>query len=191
MTAGNAMIWSGIVIVFLVVLASYIIIMFNSLVRLKNSISKAWSNIDVLLKQRYDELPNLVSTVKGYMKHEKETLTLLTKMRAMAMKDQTMQRKAAMSDIVAESIKSIFAVAENYPNLKANESFLKLQERITGLENEIADRREFYNDSVYLYNTRIQSFPDMLLAKALKYTPEEMFKATDEERKAVAVSISG
>ena len=186
----------GIIIIILVVAAfvvagiiSYIVGMFNSLVRLKNNIKKSWSNINVLLKQRSDELPKLINSVKGYMTHEKDTLTELTKARTSMLNAKTMSEKADADNAISSTLKTIFAVAENYPNLKANENFMQLQNRISGLENELADRREFYNDSVNTYNIRIHSFPDMIIAGRMKYTDEEMFKVSEEDTKDVEVKF--
>src|SRR5512136_1271785 len=153
-----------------------LLLIYNGLVRLKNNIEKSWANIDVLLKQRSDELPNLIASVKGYMVHEQSTLEALTKARTDVLKESTLSKKAVADNIITEALKTIFAVVENYPNLKANENFLKLQNRITSLENELADRREFYNDSVTLYNTHIHSIPDLIVARLLNYTDEQWFK---------------
>ncbi len=183
---------STIILAFVIVvgigLLSYIIAIFNGLIQLKNNIKKSWANIDVLLKQRYDELPNLVETVKGYMKHEKKVLTEITLARTAMMSATTKADKAGFNDKLSKNIKTLFAVAENYPKLQASDNFLKLQERISALENEIADRREFYNDSVNNYNIRIQSIPDVVVARMLKYTEEDLFKATDDEKKVVKVN---
>jgi LemA protein len=173
----------------LIALAVYFVSIFNGLAMLKNNIGKSWANIDVLLTQRADELPNLVETVKGYMAHEQKTLQAVTDARAALMNAKGVAEKAGVDDETKRAIKTLFAVAENYPNLKANENFLKLQGRITGLENEIADRREFYNDSVTAYNIRIQSIPDIILAQLLKYKPEELFKAEDGKRSPVQVKF--
>ena len=174
-----------IVLILVVVgLVLYIVSIFNGLIRLKNNIQKSWANIDVLLKQRSDELPKLISSVKGYMTHEKTLLTELTKARTAVLNAKTMSEKAAADNMISGALKTIFAVAENYPNLKANENFIQLQNRITGLENELADRREFYNDSVNTFNIRIQSFPDMVIAKFMGLIqPQQMFKVSEEEKK--------
>src|SRR5512136_1630971 len=156
-----------------------LLLIYNGLVRLKNNIEKSWANIDVLLKQRSDELPNLIASVKGYMVHERTTLEALTKARIEVLKEQSLSKKAASDMLITESLKTIFAVAENYPLLKANENFLKLQNRITALENELADRREFYNDSVNIYNIRIHSIPDLIVARMIKCTDESLFKASE------------
>ncbi len=168
----------------------YVVSVYNSLVTLKNNIKKSWANIDVLLKQRSDELPKLINSVKGYMKHEKQLLTEITAARTAIMKAKTLPQKAAADNMITGALKSLFAVAENYPNLKANENFIQLQGRISEIENQLADRREFYNDSVNTYNIRIQSFPDMIAAKMFGFTtPEEMFKATEAEKKDVNVEF--
>ncbi len=163
--------------------------MYNSLVRLKNDIKKSWANINVLLKQRSDELPKLIASVKGYMKHEKGVLENVTKARTSFMKAKTMEEKAAASDMLSNALKSLFAVAENYPKLRANENFMQLQSRISGLENEIADRREFYNDAVNTYNIRIHSFPDMIIANMMGLKDQEMFKVSAEDTKDVKVEF--
>lgn len=180
--------WAFLSILF-IIFTGYVIIIFNSLVRLKNNIKKSWANIDVLLKQRNDELPNLVNAVKGYMKHEKGVLAELTNARTSILNAQTLSQKARADSAITKALKTIFAVAENYPTLRANENFLQLQSRISGLENEIADRREFYNDSVTNYNTRIQSFPDLLLAKTLSYAEETLFEALGNEKKKVEINM--
>lgn len=163
--------------------------LFNSFIRLKNDIDKSFANIDVLLKQRFDELPNLMETVKGYMKHEKELFLEIAKARNSFMNATTMTEKARSSNMITETLKSLFAVSENYPKLRANENFLKLQERITGLENEIADRREFYNDAVTIFNTKLESFPDMFMGRMMNLTKREWFKATEEEKNVVSAKI--
>jgi LemA protein len=181
----------GLALLFVVILIfGFAIGIYNSLVRLKNNIKKAWSNIDVLLKQRADELPKLINSVKGYMKHEKGVLENITKARSALMNATTMSAKAKADNMITGALKTLFAVAENYPTLKANENFMQLQGRITGIENELADRREFYNDSTNTYNIKIQTFPDMIIAKMFGYTkPEELFKAAEEEKKDVKVEF--
>jgi len=176
----------------LVVLAflGYFVIVYNSLVRLKNNIKKSWANIDVLLKQRTDELTKLIDTVKGYMKFEKGVLTEITKARTAIMRAETIPQKAKADGMLSAALKNLFAVAENYPKLEANTSFIQLQGRISGIENELADRREFYNDSVNEYNIRIQSFPDMIVARMLGYvTPEVMFKVEEIDKKDVKINF--
>ena len=171
------------------IITLYLVAIYNGLVSLRNNINKSLGNIDVLLKQRYDELPNLVETCKGYMKYEKSVFESITKARSAWMKSTTLPAKAAASDMLSGALKSLFAVAENYPKLEANVNFKHLQERISGIENEIADRREFYNDSVNNFNIRIQSFPDMMIARMMALLPFEMFKASAEEKKTVKVKF--
>jgi len=178
-----------IVILAIIGLAIYIVIIFNNLISLKNNITKSWSNIDVLLKQRSDELPNLINTVKGYMMHEREVLLQLTKARSELLKAKTIGEKASADSMISGTLKTIFAIAENYPTLRANDNFSQLQVRITGLENEIADRREFYNDSVTTYNIRIQSIPDIIIAKILKMEEETLFKVDEVEKENVNVGL--
>jgi len=176
----------------LIILFVTIIIIYNNLIRLRNNIDKSWANwanIDVLLKQRSNEIPNLINTVKGYMKHEKQTLESLTKARSMILETEKLSRKAAVDNLITDLLKTVFAVAEDYPDLKAVENFLKLQQRITGLENELADRREFYNDSVTIYNIRIKSIPDLIVAKMIHLKPVDLFKATAEDKKYIQVNF--
>jgi len=180
----------GVVVALIVIIfLGWFIGVYNSLVRLKNNIEKAWSNIDVLLKQRTDELTKLLDTVKGYMKHEKKVLTEVTKARTEIMKANTMQQKAKADDMLTGALKSLFAVAENYPNLKANTSFLQLQGRISEIENQLSDRREFYNDSVNTFNIRIEQFPTMIIANMLNYVKKELFKAAEKDKKDVKMKF--
>jgi len=174
----------------IVAFVAYFIAVYNGLVRLKNNIKKALANIDVLLKQRMDELTKLIETVKGYARFERKVLTEVTKARTAFLDAKTLPEKAKASDMLSGAIKSLFAVAENYPKLNASENFKQLQDRISGIENEIADRREFYNDSVNTYNIRIQQIPDRFIAGMLGYQPEELFKAAEEEKKDVKVDFS-
>jgi LemA protein len=178
-----------IVVLIIVIVLGYILSIYNSFVRLKNNIEKAWANIDVLLKQRQDELTNLIEAVKGYMKYEKKVLTQVTQARTAFMNANSVADKANADNMMASAVKSIFAVAENYPKLLANENFMQLQERISNIENQIADRREFYNDSVTIFNTRTEQVPYVFIATMLHYVKKELFKASDEERKNVNVSM--
>jgi LemA protein len=159
-------------LIVLAVVVIYFVFTYNSLVTIKNNVSKAWANIDVLLKQRHDELPKLIDTCKQYMQHEQQTLEKVIQARAGV--DSARQSHDVAGLAVAESslqgsLGGLFALAENYPDLKADQSFTALQSRITGLENAIADRREFYNDSVNVNNVRIQQFPDLIVARLLGF----------------------
>ena len=188
---GSSMI-SGLAVLFFVVGVSvYAIILYNELVRLRNDNDRAWANIDVLLKQRHDEIPNLVETVKGYMQHEQQTLLAVTQARAASMNAGSISQKAAADLMMTGALRGLFAVAENYPQLKANENFLKLQNRISELEERIADRREFFNDDVNTYNTRIGQIPEVFVASFMNLKPREMFKVSDDDRRQVEVKFAG
>ncbi len=169
----------------------YVVILYNELVRLRNDNDRAWANIDVLLKQRHDEIPNLVEAVKGYMQHERQTLEAVTQARAASMSASTVGDKAQADLMMTGALRGLFAVAENYPQLKANENFLKLQNRISELEERIADRREFFNDDVNTYNTRMRQFPEIFLAGMMGLKPREFFKVSEEDRKLVEVKLAG
>ena len=182
----SVIVWGLIGIIALVVL--YIVITFNSLIMLKNRVENAWSQIDVQLKRRYDLIPNLVNTVKGYMRHEKGTLTELTKMRSQLISG-SMNQKAKASDMITNALKSLFAVAENYPKLQASENFKMLQEELSGTESKIAYARQFYNDNVMNLNNKIQQFPSSIIANMLKFSQKEFFKTEESERKPVKVEF--
>ena len=169
----------------------YTMILYNGLVRLRNENDRAWANIDVLLKQRHDEIPNLIETVKGYMQHEQQTLLAVTQARAASVNAASIGQKAVADLKVASAMRGLFAVAENYPQLKANENFLRLQNRISELEERIADRREFFNDDVNTYNTRIGQIPEVFVASFLNLKPRQMFKVSDEDRRQVEVKFQG
>ncbi len=186
---GVAILMGLVVILVVVGLLVYFITIYNSLVRLRNDIDKAWANIDVLLKQRHDEIPNLVETVKGYMQHEQQTLLAVTQARAASVNAASIGQKAVADLKMTTALRSLFAVAENYPQLKANENFLKLQNRISELEERIADRREFFNDDVNTYNTRIGQIPDVFVASFMSLKPRQMFQVSDDDRKQVEVSF--
>ncbi|HKS76456.1 MAG TPA: LemA family protein [Terriglobales bacterium] len=179
-----------IVILILAAVVVYTISIYNSLVRLKNDIDKAWSNIDVLLKERHDELPKLIDTCKGYMQYEQKTFTMVTEARNVYSKATTVPQKAEADNMMTGALKSLFAVAENYPELKANNDFMQLQQRITELEERIADRREFFNDSVNVYNIRIQQVPDVFLARLMNLQHRDMFKVAEEDRQDVQVKFA-
>ncbi len=179
-----------VVLLLLIILIGWFIGVYNSLVRLKNNIKKAWSNIDVLLKQRHDELTKLLKTVKGYMKHEEGVLVKVTEARTAFMSANTVGDKAKADGMLAGALKSLFAVAENYPELKADRSFQQFQQRISEIENQIADRREFYNDSVNTFNIRIEQIPDMFIARMLGYTQKELFKAAESDRQDVDIDFN-
>lgn len=169
--------------------AFYAVSVYNGLVSLRVNIDKSWANIDVVLKQRSDLIPNLVEAVKGYMKYEKGVLAEITRLRTELMGAEGPAAKARASEGMSTALKSLFAVAESYPQLKANENFLELQKQLAAMENQIADRREFYNDSVMLYNTRIKALPDMLLAAVMGMREFEYFKAQEGEKQNIGVKV--
>ena len=175
----------GVIVLFAIIL----VVLYNGLVKLRNRIENAWAQIDVQLKRRYDLIPNLVETVKGYASHERETLEAVTNARNMAVNAQGPQAQAQAENMLSGALKSLFAVSEAYPDLKANQNFLNLQEELTGTEGRIAYARQFYNDSVFKYNTKIQTFPAVLIAGMLRFTAREYFEAEDEARGPVQVSF--
>jgi LemA protein len=181
----------GVALLFAIVgLGWYFITIYNGLVQCRNDIDKAWSNIDVMLKQRHDELTNLVEVCKGYIKFEQETLVKIAQARSQWAQAVTVGEKAQADKSVSTALQGIFAVAENYPQLKASDNFTKLQSRITALEDHIADRREFYNDSVNAYNVRMQEMPDVLVANMMHLTPRAMFKAAAADKAPLAMDFT-
>lgn len=173
----------------LIVLVLVFIFVYNRLIRLRNQADNAWAQIDVQLKRRVDLIPNLVNTVKGYVKHERQTLEAVTKARTDLMKATTLDKKAAASDAITSALKTLFAVAESYPNLKANENFLQLQEELSGTESKIAYSRQAYNDAVLSLNNAIQTFPSNICAKMFHFTVKELFKVLGKEREPVKVEF--
>ena len=166
----------------------YVILSFNNLIMLKNRVENAWSQIDVQLKRRYDLIPNLVNSVKGYMKHEKNVLTDITKMRS-SLVSGSMSQKAKASDAVSNALKTIFAVSERYPKLAASENFKVLQEELAGTESKIAFARQFYNDNVMEINNKIEQFPSRIIAALLDFKRREFFRSEESEKKALKVEF--
>lgn len=167
----------------------YIWTMYNGFVTLKAQIEEAWSQIDVQLKRRLDLIPNLVSSVKGYAKHEKSVFENVTKARASLMSADSPEGKAKANDQLTGALKSLFAVAEAYPQLRANENFLQLQKELSDTEDKVAYARQFYNSTVMDYNVKVRVFPNALVASAFHFTEQPFFKATEEERKGVKVEF--
>lgn len=168
-----------------VTVAVYAVVLYNRLVSLKHNVSKAWSNIDVLLTQRHDELPKLVAVCKQYMGYEQATLERVMEARARVANARDQQDVRALGPAESQlraGLGSLYAVVENYPDLKANTTFLHLQDRITSLENAIADRREYYNESVNLNNIRIEQFPDVIIARRYGFQPFHLLEFTAQER---------
>jgi LemA protein len=188
---GSSVITAAVFLIFAVGVLIYSVILYNALVRLRNENDRALANVDVLLKQRHDEIPNLVETAKGYMQHEEQTLLALTQARAASMNAASIAQKATADLSLSSALRGLFAVAENYPQLKANENFLKLQTRISELEERIADRREFFNDDVNTYNTRIGQIPEVFVASFLNLKPRSLFKVSDEDRRQIEIKFAG
>lgn len=180
------MIW---IIVVLIALALFLFVTYNSLITAKMHVGEAFSQIDVQLKRRADLIPNLVETVKGYTKHEKAVFEEVTKARSALMNATGAEAKAKANNQLADTLKSLFAVAEAYPQLKASENFTALQEELSDTENKIAYARQFYNSTVLDYNTKLKIFPTVLFANLLHFTPAEFFAATEAEKKPVAVKF--
>ena len=168
-----------IIVILVVLVIGYAVVTYNGLVSLRNRIENAWAQIDVQLKRRYDLIPNLVETVKGYASHERGTLEAVVQARNMAMNAQGPQEQAEAENMISGALKSVFALQEAYPDLKANENFLNLQEELTGTEGRIAYARQFYNDSVYSYNTKIQSVPSNIIANQFSFDEREYFEVDE------------
>lgn len=172
------------------VIVVYLISIYNKLVQLKNKVDAGWAQIDVQLKRRYDLIPNLVETVKGYAAHEKQTLEAVISARNAAMSATGPADKAQAEAGLQGTLKSLFALKEAYPELKANQGFLDLQEELTGTEDKIAYSRQYYNDTVRVFNTMIESFPNNLIAKRLGFAARQYFEAPEGERQNVKVSFT-
>jgi LemA protein len=181
-----------VIIVVVVLLALIFAAMYNSLVRRRNQVDNSWSQIDVQLKRRHDLIPNLVEAVKDYMSYEQETLTKVTQARANAISvgAQGPEAQAKAENALTDTLRSLFAVAENYPDLKANQNVMSLQEELTATENKISFARQFYNDSVLNYNNKLQTFPGNMIAGMFNFTPRQFFETTsEEEREPVKVDL--
>ena len=178
-----------IVLGIVVLIGLYVMLTYNGLVGLRNRIENAWAQIDVQLKRRYDLIPNLVETVKGYATHEKETLDAVIRARNSAMAASGPQEQGQAENMITGALKSVFALSEAYPDLKANQNFLNLQEELTGTEGRIAYARQFYNDTVNRYNTKIQTFPTVAIANVFNFTEREYFEAEGEATGPVRVQF--
>ena len=173
----------------LLVIVGWFVGAYNKLVRLRNQVKNAWHQIDVQLKRRYDLIPNLVEVVKGYMAHEQETLTKVIEARNMAMNAKGPEAQAKAENFLTESLKSLFAVVERYPDLKANQNAMALQEELTGTENKISFARQFFNDSVMSYNNTIQTIPSNIIASMFNFTQEAYFEAAEADRAVPSASL--
>lgn len=180
-------IWIVVGVIVLIVLA--LIVIYNGLVRSKVRVEEAWSDIDVQLKRRHDLIPNLIETVKGYAKHEKELFEKVTEARANSIKAQDIKEVGKAENMLSDSLKSLFAVAENYPDLKANQNFLELQRELTDTEDKVQAARRFYNGNVRDFNTKLQVFPTNFLGSMLGFSAREFFQAEEGDKGPVAVKF--
>ena len=179
------------IIIVVAVLAIILIAMYNGLVTARQKVKNAWSQIDVQLQRRFDLIPNFVETVKGYMQHEEKTLTKVTELRSSWSNATTVQEKADLNNQLSNTLKTIMAVSENYPDLKANQNFLDLQEELRNTENKISFSRQFYNDTVTMYNTKLEVFPSNIIANMFGFKSEILFTTeSDEARKNVKVDFN-
>jgi LemA protein len=178
-----------VIVVIVVLIGLFFWLGFNGLVKRRNAVDNAWSQIDVQLKRRHDLIPNLVETVKGYAAHERGTFEAVTNARANAINAQSPAEQAQAENVLSGALKSLFAVAEAYPDLKANQNFLNLQEELTSSEDRVAYARQYYNDSVLSYNTQIQKFPTVLLAGMFHFEKREFFDAAPEETETPQVQF--
>ncbi|MFC1704533.1 LemA family protein [Candidatus Omnitrophota bacterium] len=177
------MIFGIVVLVILVLLIGWFFGVYNMLVKLRVRIKNAWAQIDVQLKRRHDLIPNLVETAKGYMAHEKDTLERVIKARTQAVDASNIKDKAQAENFLTQTLRSLFAVSERYPDLKANQNMLKLQEELTSTENKISFARQYYNDEVMRFNTGIQVVPNNIVAGMCNFTKEEFFEIEDASQK--------
>ncbi len=180
----------GLLLLVLLVVVAFIGI-YNRLVVLRNRVDNAWSQIDVQLKRRYDLIPNLVETVKGYAAHESQTLQRVTEARNMAINATGVREQGQAENMLTGALKSLFAVAEAYPELKANQNFMMLQEELSGTESKIAYARQFYNDSVLQYDNALEMFPTNIMASMFNFQPKPYFEAPAADREPVKVSFQG
>lgn len=174
----------------ILILILFVIGSYNSLVQLKQRVKNAWSQIDVQLQRRFDLIPNLVESVKGYMAHESEVLEMVTQLRSSWANAKSVSEKAELDNQLSGALKTIMAVSENYPDLKANQNFSELQEELRNTENKISYSRQFYNDTVTRYNTKLELFPSNIIASMFHFSAESLFEAESEEaRKNVKVDF--
>jgi len=179
----------GVLTLIVVGIVLYVIVIYNGLVHLKNSIDRDWSNIDVLLKQRFDELPKLIKVCEGYMQHEQKTLEAVIKARSQVTTARSDGERMQAQNMLSDTLRSLFMVVEKYPELKADTAFQRLGNRVTELEDQIADRREFYNETVNIYNIRLEQFPDVLVARLFNFTGRSLWKIDPAHRQDVEVSF--
>lgn len=179
-----------IILAIVVVLILFVISLYNNLVRLRQKVRNAWSQIDVQLQRRFDLIPNLVDTVKGYMNHEEGTLTKIAELRTSWANASSVAEKAELDNQLSGALKTIMAVSESYPDLKANTNFSELQEELQNTENKLSFSRQFYNDTATMYNTKLEVIPSNIIASMFHFEPAELFKVdSDEARKNVKIDF--
>jgi LemA protein len=178
------------IILAVIVSVGYAVGVYNGLVQVNQNVDKAWANIDVVLKQRHDELPKIIATCEGYKNFERSTLQAVIAARTQYAQASTPNQKVIAANQVSGAVRGLLAVAEGYPDLKSSQNFLQLQQRISALEGQIADRREFYNDSVNVYNIRIRQFPDMLFSGILQFGPRTMYQVRDADKEDVKIAFT-
>lgn len=173
----------GVILLLVVVIAIYVVCVYNALIRLKNNVEEGYSTMDVYMKKRYDLIPNLVETVKGYAKHEEQTLEGVMQARYSCMTANDPEERAKSENMLTGTLKTLFNVAENYPQLQANQNFISLQNTLKSLEEEIANSRKYYNGCVKIFNNKIEVFPSNLVAKRFKFEKKVLFEIPDEAEK--------
>jgi LemA protein len=178
----SEILWTALIGFVVVGTIGYFLSLYNGFVEMKNNIGRAWANVDVLLKQRHDELPKLVKTCEAYMQHERAIFDKLSEARGALANAKSVAQRAEAESMLGRALGGVFAVAESYPDLKADQGFRSLQQRISEIENQIADRREFYNDVVTLYNTRLEQIPDSWIAQGMQLESADLFKIADRDR---------
>jgi LemA protein len=186
----TALITLGVLLAISTIVSLYGVILYNGFVQMKNDIDKAWSNIDLLLKQRYDELPKLLKVCEGYMQHEQRTLEAVIRARAQLSSAGSGAEQLAAQNVLSETLRSLFAVTENYPELKADAGFRQFANRISEIEDQIADRRELYNEYVNIYNIRLDQIPDLVIARICNFTPRKLWAIDAAHREDVKISFS-
>lgn len=185
----TALIVLAVFLLFLLGLLTYAILLYNGFVAMRNEVDKAWSNIDVLLKQRFDELPKLIKVCEGYMQHEQKTLEAVIRARAQVAGARGDREKMEAQNMLTDTLRSLFAVVESYPDLKADSIFQRLSSRISELEDQIADRRELFNEMVNIYNIRREQFPDLLIARLFNFPPRTLWQIDPAHRQDVEVKF--
>ena len=190
MKIGGDILYIYIIVGIIVILFIYILITYNSFINSRNLVKEAFSTMDIYLKKRWDIIPNLIEVVKGYSKYEKETLTKITSLRSSSYDELTMDNKININEELSKCLSNIFAVSENYPELKANELYANLSSNLISIEDEIANSRKYYNGTVRNFNNKIQMFPNNILAKLFRFKEFKMFEANAEEKNNVGVNLN-